>query len=350
MSSKLGFAIIGVGTIADFHARALQQVNGAKLITVYSRSPDKTSAFASKYHISAAPSLKSLLGQKDIDIVCITTPSGTHAEIAIPALDDGKHVLCEKPLDIKLDRIDAMVAAAKKNKRHLAAIFQSRFGEGAKTLKKAIEAGRFGKLTMCDAYIKWWRTQSYYDSGVWRGTWELDGGGALMNQGIHAIDLLQWLVGMPHEIMARTATLAHSKIKVEDTAVALLKYPNGALGVIEGATSTWPGFRKRIEISGNQGSAILEDDRLIFWQFEKEIPEDNAIRAQATQASAIGGGAADPKAIGIEGHRTQIQDLVDSIQENRPPHVSGKEGRKSVELILAIYQSAKTGRKITLKD
>ncbi len=349
MPSDLGFAIIGVGTIADFHARALQQIKGAKLITVYGRSADKTAIFASKYNVSAASSFKSLLGRKDIDVVCIATPSGSHAEIAIPALNAGKHVLCEKPLDINLDRIDAMIAAAKKNKRHLTAIFQSRFGKGAQTLKRAIQQGRFGKLTMCDAYIKWWRTQNYYDSGAWRGTWKLDGGGALMNQGIHAIDLLQWLVGMPKEVFALTTTLAHSKIKVEDTAVALLKYPNGALGVIEGATSTWPGFLKRIEISGNHGSAVLEDDRLIFWQFEKETEEDKNIRATATNSSAIGGGAADPKAIGIEGHRAQIQDFVDAIHEGHSPSISGAEARKAVELILAIYRSAKTGRKVTLK-
>lgn len=347
-SLSLGFAIVGVGTIADFHARAIQRVQGARLVIAYSRSPDKTIAFASRFGIEAALSLEALLQRKDIDVVCVTTPSGTHAEIAIPCLNAGKHVLCEKPLEIQLDRINAMMVAAKKNKRHLAAVFQSRFGEGAQILKKAIEQKRFGQLTLCDAYIKWWRNQDYYDSGVWRGTWELDGGGALMNQGIHAIDLLQWLVGMPCEVLAQVATLAHSQIQVEDTVVAALRYPNGALGVIEGATSTWPGFLKRVEISGDRGSAILEDDRLIFWKFEKETVEDDTIRARASQTSSIGGGVSDPKAIGIEGHRVQIQDLVDAIHQNRPPAIPGEEGRKAVYLILAIYQSAKAGQKVFL--
>jgi len=348
MPSDLGFAIVGVGMIADFHARALMEVKGAKLVAAYSRSREKTAAFASKYNLWAAPSFEALLARKDVDIVCVTTPSGSHAEVAVPALKAGKHVFCEKPLDIQLDRIDAMLKAAKKNKRLLTAIFQSRFGQGAKTLKKAVTEGRFGKLTLCDAYIKWWRTQEYYDSGAWRGTWDLDGGGAMMNQGIHAIDLLQWLVGMPSEVFAHTATLAHSRIQVEDTAVIALKYPHGALGVIEGATSAWPGFLKRIEVSGEKGSAILEDDRLIFWKFDKETPEDEAIRARALQTSSIGGGASDPKAISTEGHRVQMQDMVDAIRENRPPTIPGEEGRKAVQLILAIYKSARTGRKVAV--
>ncbi|MBI4026631.1 MAG: Gfo/Idh/MocA family oxidoreductase [Verrucomicrobia bacterium] len=350
MSSDLGFAIVGVGTIADFHARALKEVKGARLVAAYSRTREKTAAFADKHGIAAAENLPTLLARKDVDVVCVTTPSGAHLDVAIPAFKAGKHVFCEKPLDVSLKRIDAMIAAAKKTKRHLAAIFQSRFGRGARTLKHAITEGRFGRISLCDAYIKWWRTQEYYDSGAWRGTWELDGGGALMNQGIHAIDLLQWLAGMPLEVSAQVNTLAHSRIQVEDTAVAALKYPNGALGVIEGATSSWPGFLKRIEISGDKGSAILEDDRLIFWKFEKETPEDDEIRARAAQASAIGGGASDPKAISTEGHRVQMQDLADAIRENRSPAVPGAEARKAVQLILAIYRSAKTGRKVALKS
>jgi len=347
MNSELGFAIIGVGNIADFHAKAISEIQGVKLRCVYSRSKDKTTAFASRYQIDAETDFDAVLKRKDIDIVCITTPSGAHAECAIPALQSGKHVLCEKPLDITLDRVDQMIAEAKKQKRILAAIFQSRFGHGAQTLKKAISTGRFGKLTLCDAYIKWWRANDYYTSGAWRGTRKLDGGGALMNQGIHAVDMLQWLVGMPIEVSAKTATLVHSKIEVEDTAVAVLRFSHGALGTITAATSAWPGFSKRIEISGDKGSVILEDDRLSFWKFENELPEDAAIR-KANQNSQIGGGAADPKAISTEGHRRQMQDLVDAIREGRPPAISGEEGRNALQLILAIYESAKSGKTVKL--
>lgn len=348
MNQKLGFAIVGVGTIADFHAKAIAQVIDANLVAVYSRSSEKTSAFALKHGAQASEKLETLLQRKDVDVVCVTTPSGAHAEVVIAALNAGKHVLCEKPLEIKLERIDAMLDAARRNGKRLAAVFQSRFGRGAQTLKKAIDAGRFGQLTLCDAYIKWWRTQAYYDDGAWRGTWDLDGGGALMNQGIHAVDLLQYLVGMPSEVSAYTSRLAHQKIEVEDTAVAALKFPCGALGVIEAATSAWPGFLKRIEISGEHGSAILEDDRLVFWKFSKEEPEDEKIRAAGQEISSVGGGASDPKAISVEGHRAQIQDLVGAIRENRPQAISGEEARKSVALILAIYQAAKTGVRVLL--
>lgn len=348
MNESLGFAIIGTGTIAEFHARALQQVRHAHLVTAFSRNPEKSDAFAARHNVKPSHSLREVLKNKAVDVVCVTTTSGSHAEVAIPALRRGKHVLCEKPLDIRLGRIDAMLKAAQKQQRHLGGIFQSRFGSGARTLKDAINQGRFGQLTLCDAYIKWWRTQDYYNSGVWRGTWELDGGGALMNQGIHGVDLLQWLVGMPAEVHACAATLAHTKIEVEDTVAAVLKYPHGALGVIEAATSVWPGFARRIEISGQRGSAVLEDDRLITWKFETELPGDQAIREQAAQPSVLGGGAADPKAISAEGHRLQMQDFVDAIRENRAPAIPGAEGRKAVELVLAIYKSAKTGRKVAL--
>lgn len=348
MPRELGFAIVGTGSIADFHARALKDVKGAHLVAVFSRSPEKTREFAAKFGAEPSICIEALLDRQDVDVVCVTTPSGAHAEVAIAALNAGKHVLCEKPLEIHLERIDAMVAASQKNQRHLAAIFQSRFGAGAQTLKKAIDAGRFGKLTLCDAYIKWWRTQEYYDTVPWRGTWDLDGGGALMNQGIHAIDLLQWLVGMPSEVMAHTATLVHPGMQTEDTATASLRFAHGALGVIEGATSAWPGFAKRIEISGENGAAILEDDRLIFWKFAQETVEDEMIRKGGVQPSSIGGGSSDPRAISTEGHRIQMQDLVDAIHENRAPAIPGHEGRKAVRLILGIYESAKIGRSVRL--
>jgi predicted dehydrogenase len=278
-----------------------------------------------------------------VDAVCITSPSGAHGDPAIAAMRAGKHVLCEKPLEITPQRIDAMLACAAETGRILAAVFQSRFGQGAQTVKRAVEAGRFGRITLASAYIKWWRTQQYYDSGAWRGTWELDGGGALMNQGIHAIDLLQWLVGLPAEVKATTATLAHERIVVEDTAVAALRYANGALGVIEGATSAFPGWTKRIEICGDKGSVILEDDNLKFWQFETDEPGDAEIRAGGSGAN-IGGGAANPLAISTEGHRRQIEDLCGAIRENRQPAIAGRDARNAVALICAIYESAKSGQ------
>ena len=342
MSNPVRFALIGTGNIAGFHADAIQQVPAAQLVAAFSRGNPEP--FATKYGCAAVRTLDELLAREDVDAVCITTPSGAHGDPAMAAMRAGKHVLCEKPLEITPQRIDAMLACAAETNRILAAVFQSRFGSGAQTVKRAVETGRFGRITLASAYIKWWRTQQYYDSGAWRGTWELDGGGALMNQGIHAIDLLQWLVGLPVQVQGATATLAHERIAVEDTAVAAMRYENGALGVIEGATSAFPGTAKRIEICGDKGSVILEDDNVKFWQFETEEPGDAEIRG-GTGAN-IGGGAANPMAISTEGHRRQIEDLCGAIRENRPPAIAGRDARNAVALINAVYESAKSGRPV----
>jgi predicted dehydrogenase len=344
MSTPIRFALIGTGNISGIHAQAIKEIPGAQLTAAYSVAG--LEAFAEKWGCAAAGSLDELLARKDVDAVCITTPSGSHGEPAIAALRAGKHVLCEKPLEITPQRIDAILAAAEESGSLLAAVFQSRFGEGARTVKKAVDAGRLGRITLCSAYIKWWRTQQYYDSGAWRGTWEMDGGGALMNQGVHAIDLLTWYVGVPVEVKANIATLAHERIAVEDTAVAALRFANGALGVIEGATSTYPGWNKRIELSGDKGSIILEDDNIKFWQFENEEPGDEAIRTGGGGGADIGGGAANPLAISNEGHRRQIEDLCNAIREKRQPAIPGREARNAVAVICSIYESAKTGKPV----
>ncbi len=345
MSNPVRFALIGTGNIAGFHAEAIKQVPEAQLVAAFSRG--NPGPFAEKHGCAAVTSLDELLKRSDVDAVCITTPSGAHADPAIAAMKAGKHVLCEKPLEISPERVDSILSCAKETGRILAAVFQSRFGQGAQTVKRAVVAGRFGRITLASAYIKWWRTQEYYDSGAWRGTWELDGGGALMNQGIHAIDLLQWLVGMPVEVKAITALLAHERIAVEDTAVAAVKYASGALGVIEGATSVYPGWNKRIEISGDKGSVILEDDAIKFWKFADETPEDEQIRSGSGGGANIGGGVANPMAISTEGHRRQIEDLCYAIREGRQPAIPGSEARKAVSLINAIYESAKSGKPAT---
>lgn len=345
MLSAVRFALVGTGNIASLHAQAIAQVPQASLVAACSRT--LPTEFARKYDCEAFSSLSELLSREDIDAVCVTTPSGMHGEPAIAAMRAGKHVLVEKPLEINTRRIDDMLAVAKETGRVLGAIFQSRFGRGAELLKAAIDQGRFGRLTLCSAYVKWWRPQAYYDSGAWRGTWELDGGGAVMNQGIHAIDLLQWLVGMPAEVSGFSAMLAHEKIAVEDTGVAILRWQHGALGVVECATSSFPGWKKRIEISGDKGSAILEDDNLTAWHFDIELPEDETIRAGKAGGS-IGGGASNPMDIGTEGHRQQIADFCDAIRQNRPPTIDGREARNAVALINAIYESGRTSRPVKL--
>jgi UDP-N-acetyl-2-amino-2-deoxyglucuronate dehydrogenase len=341
----IGFAIAGTGTIAAFHARAIAATPGTQLRAVHNRSPEKARAFAAEFGGDPIGDFDELLRRPDVDAVCVTVPSGQHGEIAIRALGAGKHVLCEKPLEITTERIDLMTAAAKKAGRILAGVFQSRLGAGAQHLKGALNAKRFGQLALCSAYVKWWRKEEYYSGSSWKGTRSLDGGGALMNQAIHAVDLLQWLVGMPTRVSAQVRTLVH-KIEMEDTAAAWLEFSTGALGVIEAATSCFPGLRLRIEIAGERGTAILEDDRILKWEFTESLPGDDLIRLGGS--SSIGGGASDPKAIGVEGHRLLVADLADAIRTGRPPLIDSREARNAVAIIEAIYLSARTGSAVRL--
>ena len=346
MSKPIKFAIIGAGNIAEFHARAIGLVEGAELGAVHSRTQAPGQAFAAKFDCRYAADLDDILTDPTIDAVAITTPSGTHRDIGIAAAKAGKHVLCEKPLDITVERIDALVAACDAAGVQLGAIFQSRFGAGAQAARDAVQTGRFGKLAQCSAYIPWYRSAEYYGSAGWRGTWDLDGGGALMNQGIHAVDLLLWLAGDVVTVSAKCQTRLHD-IEVEDNAVAWLQFAHGGIGVIQASTCCSPGERKRIEIKGEKGSVTLVDDEPVFWQFAEELPQDADVRALAGNAQ-IGGGASDPKAISVEGHRAQYADFVGALQEGRPPAVPGREGRKAVALIRAIYESSRKGTTVTL--
>lgn len=343
-----GFGIIGCGMISAFHARAIGEVRGAKLVACFDTREEAASRFGAEYNCAAYTNLDAMLADPKLEIVTIATPSGAHMEPAVAAANAGKHVIVEKPLEITLKKCDRIIEACAKNKVQLGAIFPSRFHDSSQKLKRAIDAGRFGRLTVGDSYVKWFRTQAYYDSGAWRGTWALDGGGALMNQAIHSVDLLTWLMGPVVEIQARTATLAHQRIEVEDVAVAMLRFENGALGVLEATTAAYPGYLKRIEIHGSDGSAVLEEEDLKVWDFAKSRKEDQAILAEMQRKRSTGGGASDPSAIGHHGHAMQFRDFVDAVKKNRPPAIDGHEGRRSVEIILGVYKAAEAGRTVVL--
>jgi predicted dehydrogenase len=347
-----GFGIIGCGMIAEYHARAIGEIPGARLVAVYDSSAarDKGSRIAA---LATGPcavehELEALLAHPEIDVVCVCTPSGAHAEPAVAAARAGKHVVVEKPLEITLPRCDAIIAACDANAVGLCAIFPSRFSPANLRLKQAIDTGRFGRLTLGDTYVKWWRSQEYYDSGGWRGTWQLDGGGALMNQAIHNIDLLTWLMGDVVEVSAFTDTLSHERIEVEDTAVATLRFASGALGVIEAATSAYPGLLKRTEIHGDRGSARVEQDDITLWEFQEKVPSDQEVLAALAARGGGNSGASDPRGISHAGHRQQLADFLEALDTGRPPAVDGREGRKSVEIIRAIYRSARAGRAVAL--
>jgi UDP-N-acetyl-2-amino-2-deoxyglucuronate dehydrogenase len=345
---SIGFGIVGCGMISNFHARAIADVRGAKLVASFDTRAESAEKFAAANGCQAYTDLKKMLADPKVEIVTIATPSGAHMEPAVAAARAGKHVIIEKPLEITLKRCDQIINACEKAGVKCGAIFPSRFHDSSVKLKKAIDGGRFGRLTLGDAYVKWYRTQEYYDSGAWRGTWVLDGGGALMNQAIHSVDLLTWFMGPVAEIQANTATLAHQRIEVEDAAVATLRFANGALGVLEATTAAFPGYLKRIEIHGSEGSALLEEEDLRAWDFAKSRKEDKAILEQMKRHKSTGGGASDPAAIGHHGHTLQFQDFVDAVKKNRRPAVDGYEGRRSVEIILGVYKAAETGKPMKL--
>jgi predicted dehydrogenase len=266
----------------------------------------------------------------------------------VAAARAGKHVVVEKPLEITTERCDKIIAACDENRVKLCTIFPSRFADANRALKAAVEAGRFGRLTLGETTCKWWRSQAYYDEGGWKGTRALDGGGALMNQAIHNVDLLQWLMGDVTSVAGFTATLAHERIEVEDTAVACLRFKNGALGVILATTSVHPGLPKTIAVHGDRGTAVVEQDDVLRWEFTPETEEDRALRQRFAQRTGASGGSSNPAAISHQGHARQLADFVKAIQSGGQPVVDGREGRKAVAIIEAIYESARTGRAVGL--
>lgn len=337
------FGIIGGGMIANFHAQAIQAMDQGRLGAIYARNPSKADDLAKKYNCKAYSDLSLLLADPTIDIVTIATPSGAHLEPTIAAAKAGKHIVCEKPLEVTPARIQQMIATCKTYNVVLAGIFNRRFNWAMQAFKKAITDGRFGKLTLCDAYVKWYRTQEYYDSGAWRGTWELDGGGALMNQSIHTIDQLLYLAGPIKRLSASTTCLIHEGIEVEDTAVAILEFENGARGVIQGATSCWSstGHPAEVHICGSEGSVFMSDESFRTWDFKTAAPEDDFVKNNLMEGAAVGMGANDPSAINFDGHLRNFEDVVEAIEKGRPPLITGAEGLKVVQVIDAIYRSAR---------
>lgn len=343
-SRPVGFGIVGAGLIAKIHAQAICAHPGARFVGVASRNLESARDLAELYGATLiTESIEILVNCPEIDVICITTPSGAHLEPVMLAARAGCHVLVEKPLEVSLERVDRMIEVCREAGVVLASVFQARLGTGAMALKRAIESGRFGRLALCDAYVKWFRDPSYYQVNSWRGTRRLDGGGALMNQSIHAIDLLQWLVGMPVRVGAFGGAIVHRRLEVEDTGVAVLQFPDGALGVIEGSTAAWPGSARRIEIVGELGSAALEDDRIVRWDFRDKMPEDEHLLAAGGNAG-LKSGAASAQSISFEGHRLLVADLLEALKNGRRPAIDGREGRNAVAVVEAIYRSAASGR------
>lgn len=333
---RLGWGIIGCGVIAPTHAGAIQASGAAKLVACCDIVPGKAKDFAAQHGGPRAyDAMEAMLADPEVQVVSVCTPSGLHSECCIAAAEAGKHILCEKPLDVTLEAIDLAIAACDAYGVKLSGVFQRRTSPSSQQVREAVRSGKLGKLVLGDAYQKYFRSHEYYASGAWRATWDLDGGGALMNQGVHGIDLLLYLMGDVKRLSAYARRLVRN-IEVEDTAVAIVEFVNGAVGVIEGTTSVTPGYDCKIEISGDNGTIVLDGDTIAKW----DIPGEES-RAKAD----VGGKstAADPTALTATGHTAHILDLCGAIRENREPTIPGREARRAVEVIKAIYKSSREG-------
>ena len=349
MAKRLGIGIVGLGGIADFHAQAALNLRGAGLVACYSRSLKKSEAFARKYNCRAYDNYKEFLADPDLDIVAVASASGAHKDASVAAAKAKKHIIVEKPLEVTPARCQAIIKFCKENRVKCATIFPTRFNDLAAVMKKAVDAKRLGTIVNASAYVKWFRDPAYYSSSDWKGTWKYDGGGALMNQGIHSLDYLLYLLGDPVEVSAYMNTPVKKGVEVETNLVAIMKFKTGTLATIEASTEIYPGYKKRIEISGSEGSISMVEDDLVRWDFKKERKADQGIRDRFTNKGKHGGGASDPLAISFEGHRRQFQELVDVVKgKKKQMTCDGKEGLRSVMVVNAIYKAAKSGRVVKL--
>jgi len=344
-------AIVGCGGIGAMHAKCYQATKEIRLAAVMDEIPENAGKLGKQYNVPFFTDLKTLLKRKEIDFIDICTPSGNHGDAAIAAARARKHCICEKPLDVTPQRCDRIIRAFRKSGTVLGGIYQHRFADDVQKARAAVQAGRLGRITLATCSTPWWRTQQYYDSGQWRGTWKLDGGGALMNQGIHAIDLMMYLVGPVKSVCGRTAMLAHERIEVEDAAVAAVEFECGALGAILGTTAAFPGDAVRHEVMGTQGMFYLHDDKAVLWKLKDEMeaagPAEAAPAAAAAATPGVGA-ASDPMALSTEIFVRTIDDVARAARTGQAPLVSGEEHKKAVEVICAIYKSTRTGRPVRL--
>lgn len=339
--SQLNFGVIGLGSIASHHIKGILESEYCKLIAVSSRSKEKLLEAKVNYKVATFTDYHKMLGLSDIDAVVICTPSGFHMEPALAAARLGKHILVEKPLEVTFERAQTMINTCKEAKVSLGCVFQNRYNPNYKKIKEAVKNGLIGKIILGNAYVKWYRDQSYYDTTDWRGTFKGDGGAALINQSIHTIDLLLDVMGPVKSVIGKIKTLSHD-IEGEDIGIAILEFKNGALGTIEGSTAIYSGYPDKLEIHGENGNFILEGGKIVQWEYEGA--KDDFLKEKDKKKT----GASDPMAINHLFHKEQIEDFSKSILLGNKITIDGKESLKSLKVIMAIYESSKTGKQILL--
>ncbi|MFI6833669.1 Gfo/Idh/MocA family protein [Kribbella sp. NPDC050241] len=339
------FAVVGAGVIGETHARLITSLpEGSELVAVVDVEADRAIALSGKYGGEPMTDLKQACARPDIDAVSICLPSGYHADAAITALEAGKHVIVEKPIDVTLAAADRLIDAEQQTGLTVAVISQRRFQHAPAFMHQAVADGRLGRITTGIAESAFWRSQEYYDSGGWRGTVALDGGGALMNQGIHVVDLLLWMLGDPVEVQAYSDRLAHERIEVEDTVAGTVRFRSGAIGSIVATTSTYPGRPVRLSVYGDRGSAVIENDDLIV--FDAADAESTA-ETQSVADGQPAGGASVTQSV-ADAHRNQYLDFIEAVRDGRPPSIGTRDARRALEVVLGIYESARTGAPVQL--
>lgn len=340
--SVVRIAIVGCGSIASMHAVAIGQTPDAALVACYDRVKESALRFSEENKIQAFDTYEELLASDMVDAVSICTPSGLHTPQAIQAIQAGKHVLVEKPMSLTLEEADRLIEAVDRSHVKVGVISQIRFSPAVVEVRRAIEAGALGKITSGSLQMKYWRSKDYYTSGAWRGTWALDGGGALMNQGIHGVDIFRYLMGVPKTLTGYARTQIHD-IEVEDSAVAIIEFEGGAIGTIEASTACYPGYPRRVEICGDKGSIVLKEDVIIKW--DVDLPCQLPVGEQPENV-----GSSDPLAISTAGHVRHFINFVNAILRDEPLLADTRIGRLPLEIILSVYESSRTGRSVNMEE
>lgn len=337
---SLGFGIVGCGRIAPRHAQSVAALPEARLLAVCDKVASRAEHFATEYHAQALTDYRQLLERSDVDVVNICTPSGLHAQMAIDALEAGKHVILEKPMALSLQDADRIIAAARTARTRLCVVLQNRYNPPMRDLRHLVDSGKLGRLLLGNATVRWYRPQEYYED-EWHGTWAMDGG-ALLNQSIHHIDALQWFMGEVESVFAYTATLAH-RIETEDTGIAVLRFTSGAMGVVEGSTITYPAnVEGSLALFGECGSVKVGGialNRREFWKVKGELEHERELLTREQ---------VDPPSVYGSSHQAVIQEMIAAIREDREPRTHAVEARKSLALVLAMYESARTGAPVVM--
>jgi UDP-N-acetyl-2-amino-2-deoxyglucuronate dehydrogenase len=332
--------LIGGGNITETHARAARAIPDVEIAAIFGTNAEKVDRLCREYGGKPHGNFAEFLAHRPMELVAMGSPSGLHAEQGIAAARHGLHVLTEKPIDITVERADALIAETRKAGVQLGVFFQDRCKPDILSVKHAVDAGVLGNPILVDARVKWYRPPEYYANSRWRGTRALDGGGALINQAVHTLDLMLWIFGEVKAVQAICKTALHA-IEVEDTLIAMLEFANGALGVLQATTSVFPGYPRRLELTGSEGTLIIEQDRLLTADLKNQPPDLlNSSEADKNVNSS------SPIVSDARGHQAVLEDFLRAIRTNTKPRCDGEEGRRSLALVQAIYEACRTGKRV----